>query len=44
MVAYTNASVIISEDFRDTEDLDGVFSGLNPEGRDYDPRRGSTRA
>jgi formate dehydrogenase major subunit len=37
VVAYTNASVIISEDFRDTEDLDGVFSGLNPEGRDYDP-------
>ena len=26
--AYTNASTIINEEFRDTEDLDGVFSGL----------------
>ncbi len=25
---YTNAATIISEDFKDTEDLDGVFSGL----------------
>src|SRR2546421_2159913 len=25
--AYTNARVIIKEDFRDTEDLDGLFSG-----------------
>src|SRR3989442_805542 len=25
--AYTNASTILREDFRDTEDLDGVFSG-----------------
>src|SRR4051794_30306668 len=25
---YTNASTIIVDDFRDTEDLDGVFSGL----------------
>src|SRR3954453_20443502 len=24
---YTNASVILREDFRDTEDLGGVFSG-----------------
>jgi formate dehydrogenase major subunit len=28
VVAYTNAAAIISEDFKDTEDLDGVFSGL----------------
>jgi hypothetical protein len=27
-VTYTNAATIISEDFKDTEDLDGVFSGL----------------
>jgi formate dehydrogenase major subunit len=26
--AYTNASTIVSDDFKDTEDLDGVFSGL----------------
>ncbi len=34
--SYTNASVIITEDFRDTEDLDGMFSGFNPEHRTYD--------
>lgn len=28
VVNYTNAATIISEEFRDTEDLDGVFSGL----------------
>jgi len=28
---YTNASVIIPEDFKDTEDLEGVFSGWNAE-------------
>src|SRR5687767_9559445 len=27
VVHYTNASVILREDFRDTEDLGGVFSG-----------------
>jgi formate dehydrogenase major subunit len=37
VVAYTNAPVILREDFRDTEDLDGVFSGLNRESRGYDP-------
>ena len=36
VVAYTNASVILGEDFRDTEDLDGVFSGLDPDKRSYD--------
>jgi len=30
VVNYTNASTIINEGFRDTEDLDGVFSGLTP--------------
>jgi formate dehydrogenase major subunit len=34
--AYTNARTIISDDFRDTEDLDGVFSGLDPEKGEYD--------
>src|SRR5687767_11003098 len=27
VVHYTNASAIVREDFRDTEDLDGFFSG-----------------
>jgi len=27
---YTNAAAIINEEFKDTEDLDGVFSGLAP--------------
>jgi formate dehydrogenase major subunit len=34
---YTNASVIIPEDFKDTEDLQGVFSGWNREKKSYDP-------
>jgi formate dehydrogenase major subunit len=36
VTAYTNAPVIISDDFADTEDLDGVFSGLDREHRYYD--------
>src|SRR5499433_1295904 len=28
VVHYTNAATIINEDFKDTEELDGVFSGL----------------
>jgi formate dehydrogenase major subunit len=28
LVNYTNAASIINEDFRDTEDLDGIFSGF----------------
>ena len=36
VVAYTNAAVILSEDFQDTEDLDGVFAGLDAEGHRYD--------
>ncbi len=36
VVAYTNAPVILGEDFRDTEDLDGVFSGLDLDHRRYD--------
>ncbi len=34
--AYTNARTIISDDFRDAEDLDGVFSGLDAESGEYD--------
>ncbi|MFF4650437.1 formate dehydrogenase [Streptomyces sp. NPDC001380] len=33
---YTNAATLVSEDFRDTEDLDGVFSGLDEETGHYD--------
>jgi formate dehydrogenase major subunit len=34
---YTNASFLIREDFKDSEDLDGLFSGFDPENRRYDP-------
>src|SRR4051812_48814732 len=34
---YTNAPVIVNEDFTDTEDLDGLFSGWDSEGGSYDP-------
>jgi formate dehydrogenase major subunit len=37
VVSYTNAATILTEDFADTEDLDGVFSGLDREQRVYDP-------
>src|SRR4051812_48495298 len=33
---YTNAPVIIDPEYRDTEDLDGVFSGFDPETGKYD--------
>jgi formate dehydrogenase major subunit len=36
VVPYTNAATIVSEDFRDTEDLDGIFSGFDPELRSYE--------
>ncbi len=36
VVAYTNAATIVSEQFQDTEDLDGLFSGFDPESRTYD--------
>jgi formate dehydrogenase major subunit len=35
VVHYTNAPNILREDYRDTEDLDGVFSGLDRDGRSY---------
>ncbi len=37
VVSYTNAATIITEDFQDTEDLAGLFSGFDPEHRSYDP-------
>jgi formate dehydrogenase major subunit len=33
---YTNAATIVSEEFRDTDDLDGLFSGFDPETSSYD--------
>ncbi len=35
VVAYTNAAAIIDEEFQDTEDLHGVFSGLDREKGKY---------
>ncbi len=34
--AYTNGPVVIKDEFRDTEDLDGFFSGFDPETGYYD--------
>jgi formate dehydrogenase major subunit len=34
---YTNAPVIVDEAYRDTEDLDGLFSGWDPQKGEYDP-------
>jgi formate dehydrogenase major subunit len=34
---YTNASTIIDDDYRGPEDLDGLFSGYDPETGAYDP-------
>jgi formate dehydrogenase major subunit len=35
MVNYTNAATLIREDFRDTEDLDGLFSGFDQVSETY---------
>lgn len=37
VVAYTNASSILREDFKDTDELDGLFSGWNEDKKTYDP-------
>jgi formate dehydrogenase major subunit len=36
VVEYTNASFIVSDDFEDTEDNDGLFSGWDPGKGQYD--------
>jgi formate dehydrogenase major subunit len=36
VVNYTNASIILREDFRDTEDLEGLFSGWDAEKGKYE--------
>ncbi len=38
--AYTNASTIIEEGFRDTEDLAGLFSGFDQQHESYDAKQG----
>ena len=37
VVPYTNAATIISSEFKDTEDLDGLFSGWDAHARTYSP-------
>jgi formate dehydrogenase major subunit len=37
VVHYTNAATILRDDFQDTEDLDGFFSGWDAEAKKYDP-------
>ncbi|MBO0886312.1 MAG: molybdopterin-dependent oxidoreductase [Acidimicrobiales bacterium] len=36
LLPFTNASTIVGEDFADTEELDGLFSGFQPESHHYD--------
>ncbi len=36
VINYTNAATILTEEFADTEDLEGVFSGLDRENRVYE--------
>lgn len=36
VLAYTNAASLVSEDYVDSEDLGGLFSGWDPETRKYD--------
>src|SRR5207302_6016621 len=40
VLAYTNASTIIQEGFRDTEDLAGLFSGFDPTTHRYNAADG----
>lgn len=37
---YTNAATIIEEGFQDTEDLEGLFSGFQPDKAQYSPQKG----
>jgi formate dehydrogenase major subunit len=37
VVHYTNAATLIREDYRDSEELDGLFSGFDAGRRKYDP-------
>ena len=35
VVNYTNAATLVNPDFKDTEDLDGLFSGMSEDGKAY---------
>jgi formate dehydrogenase major subunit len=37
VVAYTNAATLITGDYKDTEELAGLFSGFDPDRKEYDP-------
>ena len=37
VLAFTNAATIISEEYKDAEDLGGIFVGYDAEKRQYDP-------
>ncbi len=37
VIHYTNAATILRDDFRDTEELGGLFSGWDAEKKQYDP-------
>jgi formate dehydrogenase major subunit len=39
LVHYTNAATLIGEEFQDTEDLGGLFSGFDAGKRQYDPKK-----
>ncbi|OMH35077.1 formate dehydrogenase [Tersicoccus sp. Bi-70] len=36
VLAYTNAATVVNSDYRDAEDLGGLFSGIDPETGHYD--------
>src|SRR5262249_28219186 len=37
VVAFTNAATLVREDYAGPEDLDGLFSGWQPDTRSYNP-------
>src|SRR5581483_7594156 len=38
VASYTNAATLITEEYRDAEDLAGLFSGFDAERRQYDAK------
>jgi formate dehydrogenase major subunit len=38
VTAFTNAATFITEEFKDTEDLDGLFSGFDSRRKEYDSK------
>lgn len=39
VLAYTNATTIVTGEYRDAEELDGLFVGFDPATQTYDPER-----